>query len=144
MVTDRSREDWQARPHRPAADPVLHVRIAEELERLKQETTWQSGTHNVITLTKAPTLRMVLIVQKPGARLHEHQALRLQAAGREWDLKPGEVAVLESAIEHEVEAVEECAFLLTIVKPAFMTSSSQPGCYARGHDSPARRERKVT
>jgi len=28
------------------------------------------------------------------------------------------VAVLESAIEHEVEAVEECAFLLTIVKPA--------------------------
>jgi quercetin dioxygenase-like cupin family protein len=129
MATNCGEEGWHARVDRPAAGPVLHVRIAEQLERLKQETTWRSGDHNAITLTKSPTLRVVLIALKPGARLHEHQAtgpvtiqpvsgsLRLRTAGRAWDLKPGEVAVLESAIEHEVQAVEECAFLLTILKP---------------------------
>ena len=129
MATNRGEEGWHARPDRPVADPVLHVRIAEQLERLKQETTWRSGDHNAITLTKAPTLRVVLIALKRGAKLHEHQAtgpitillvsglLRLRAAGRAWDLKPGEVVVLESAIEHEVQAVQECAFLVTIVKP---------------------------
>ena len=44
-------------------------------------------------------------------------AIELQAAGEPLALKAGEVAVLESATEHEVEALEEGALLLTFVKP---------------------------
>lgn len=67
---------------------------------------------------------------KKGTTLHEHQAsgpvtiqavsgsLRLHTAGQALDLRPEEIAVLESAIEHEVEALEEGALLLTLVKPA--------------------------
>ena len=119
---------WQPRPDRPAVTPLLHVRINEQLERLKREPTWSAGERNAITLTKEPTLRLVLIALKKGAKLHEHQAggpitiqalsgsLRVHALGHSQELGPGEIVVLESAIEHEVEAIEESALLLTLVK----------------------------
>lgn len=121
-------DTWQSRPDRPALVPLLHVRLDEQIARLKSEPTWRTGDRNAITLTKEPTLRLVLIALKKGAKLHEHQAggpvtiqavsgsLRLHTAGRSLALKAGEVAVLESAIEHEVEALEEGALLLTFVK----------------------------
>lgn len=121
-------DTWQSRLDRPALVPLLHVRLNEQLERLKEEPTWRTGDRNAITLTKEPTLRLVLIALKKGAKLHEHQAsgpvtiqavsgsLRLHTAGQTLELRPGEVAVLESAIDHEVEALEEGALLLTFVK----------------------------
>jgi quercetin dioxygenase-like cupin family protein len=120
---------WQSRPDRPAVVPLLHVRLNEQLERLKQEPTWRTGDRNAITLTKALTLRVVLIALKKGAKLHEHQAsgpvtiqavsgaLRLHAAGQTLELRTGDIAVLESAIDHEVDALEEGALLLTLVNP---------------------------
>jgi quercetin dioxygenase-like cupin family protein len=120
---------WQSRPERPAAVPLRHIRISEQIERLKQEPTWRTGDRNAITLIKEPTLRLVLIALKKGAKLHEHQAggpitiqavsgsLRLTIAGRASELRSGEIAVLESAIGHEVEALEEVTLLLTLVKP---------------------------
>ncbi|MEK7386324.1 MAG: hypothetical protein AABZ83_07765 [candidate division NC10 bacterium] len=81
--------------------PLLHVRIEEQLERLRQEPT------------KEPALRLVLIALKKGAKL----SLLVHAAGHALELRPGEIAILESAIEHEVEALEESGLLLTIVKP---------------------------
>jgi quercetin dioxygenase-like cupin family protein len=123
-------EGWQSRSERPTpVVPLLHIRFREQLERLKQEPAWRSGDRNAITLTKEPHLRVVLIAMKKGARLHEHRAsgpitiqatsgsLRLAIGDQVLELKPGEVAVLESAIEHEVEALEESALLLTLVKP---------------------------
>ena len=124
-------EAWQSRSERPTpVVPLVHARIEELIEGLKQEPTWRSSDRNAITLTKEPHLRVVLIAMKKGARLHEHRAsgpltiqaasgsLRLSAADQILELKPGEVAILESAIEHEVEALEESALLLTLVKPA--------------------------
>ncbi len=123
-------QGWQSRSERPTpVIPVLHIRLREQLEHLKQEPTWRSSDRNAITLTKEPHLRVVLIAMKKGARLHEHQAsgpitiqaasgaLRLSVGGQILELKPGEVAVLESAIEHDVEALEESGLLLTLIKP---------------------------
>ena len=123
-------EPWQSRAARPGAAPLLQFGIATEVERLKQEPAWRSGSRNAITLTKEPGLRVVLTVLRKGTRLHEHQAagpltlqviagrLDLHAAGRALALGPGDVAVLEAAVEHEVQAVEEAAFLLTIAAAA--------------------------
>jgi quercetin dioxygenase-like cupin family protein len=116
----------QARPDRPAAGPLVHVRLQEEIERLKHEPAWRSGDRNAITLTKEPALRVVLMALHKGARVHEHRAggsltfqlitgaVRFRAAGKALELGPGEVVVLEPAVAHELEALAESACLLTL------------------------------
>jgi len=121
-------EESQARPDRPEAAPVVHFRIDEQVERLKKEPAWRSGSRNAITLTKEPALRVVLTVLRKGTRLEEHQArgpltfqvlsgsVRFKAAGRSLEMGPGELLALESALGHQVEALEDSAFLLTLVE----------------------------
>jgi hypothetical protein len=36
-------ETWQARLERPVPGSLLHVRIGEQVEHLKQEPTWRTG-----------------------------------------------------------------------------------------------------
>jgi quercetin dioxygenase-like cupin family protein len=121
-------EEWKARPERPAAGALLHFRLAEQIDRLERETTWQTSKHNAITLTKEPALRVVLVVLGAARKIHEHQAsgpftlqvvsgrLRFSAAGETLDLASGEVVALESAQPHGVEALEDSAFLLTLTR----------------------------
>jgi quercetin dioxygenase-like cupin family protein len=121
---------WHARSDRPVTLPFLRYGIAEQVRRLEEEPVWASGTRNAITLTKEPGLRVVLTILKPHTKVHEHQAsgpltihvisgrLDLHAAGQSVVLGPGEVAVLESAVAHELEALEKSAFLLTIAAAA--------------------------
>ena len=121
---------WQARPDRPTVVPMRHVRIEEQLDRLKREPAWQSGSRNAITLTKEPSLQVVLTVLRKGTKLHEHRvsglltlhvlagAMMFRTREGALRVRPGEIVVLESALEHEVEALEESAFLLTLVQPS--------------------------
>ena len=120
-------EKSQARPDRPAPTPLVHFQIDEQVERLKQEPAWRSGSRNAITLTKEPTLRLVLMLLGKGTTLHEHQAagpltlhvlsglVSFRTADGTEQVQPGEVVVLEAAVEHEVEALEESACLLSLV-----------------------------
>jgi quercetin dioxygenase-like cupin family protein len=119
-------DEWKARSDRPVAVPLLHVRTAEQLERLREEPTWRMSGRNAITLTKEPTLRLVLMLLGKGTKMTEHRAagpLTLQVlsgsvafwvSGRAEKVVSGELIVLESTIEHEVEALEESACLLTL------------------------------
>ncbi len=119
--------EWKARSDRPVPVSLLHVRIAEQVERLKQEPTWRASGRNAITLTKEPTLRLVLMLLGKGTKLHEHQAagpltlhvlsgsVSFRTVDGTEQVRPGELIVLEAAVEHEVEALEESACLLTLV-----------------------------
>ncbi len=119
----------EARPDRPVVAPVAEFRLAEQVARLKQEPAWISGSRNAITLVKEPALRVVLTVLKKGARLEEHQAggpltfqvlsgsVRLGVADRGLEVRAGGLIILRSALAHTVEALEESAFLLTLVQP---------------------------
>lgn len=63
------------------------------------------------------------------AQLHEHMAtgrisvqvvaghIRMQMAGKIFDLPAGHLMALDRAIPHNVQALEESAFLLTICWP---------------------------
>jgi quercetin dioxygenase-like cupin family protein len=118
--------EWKARPDRPVTVPLLHVRLAEQLERFKQESTWRTSGRDAITLTKEPALRLVLMRLSKGTKLAEHKAagplvlhilsgsVIFRTGGRTETVRYGELIVLESAIEHEVEAVEDTACLLTL------------------------------
>jgi quercetin dioxygenase-like cupin family protein len=119
-------DEWKARSDRPLDVPLLHVQLTEQLERLRQEPTWRTSGRNAITLTKEPGLRLVLMLLSKGTRLPEPRAagpltlhvltgsMTFRAGDRAETLASGELIVLESAIPHEVEALEESACLLTL------------------------------
>jgi quercetin dioxygenase-like cupin family protein len=118
--------EWKARLDRPVTVPLLHVRLADQLDRLKQESTWRTSGRNAITLTKEPTLRLVLLLLGKGTKMPEHQAagpltlhvlsgsVAFRAGDRTEEVGAGELIVLESAIGHDIEALEESACLLTL------------------------------
>jgi quercetin dioxygenase-like cupin family protein len=119
-------DEWKARSDRPIEVPLLPVQLTEQLERLRQESTWRTSGRNAITLTKEPGLHLVLMLLGKGTKISEHRAagpltlhvlsgsVTFRAGDREETLTSGELIVLESAIEHQVEALEESACLLTL------------------------------
>jgi quercetin dioxygenase-like cupin family protein len=119
-------DEWKARPDRPVEVPFQHARLAEQVERLKEEPTWRERGRNAITLTKEPGLRLVLMVLGQGTTISEHQAagpltlhvlngsVIFRTGGRAPTVAAGDLIVLEAAIDHEVYAVEESVVLLTL------------------------------
>jgi quercetin dioxygenase-like cupin family protein len=118
--------EWKARSDRPVTVPLLHVRLGAQLERFKEESTWRTSGRDAITLTKESALRLVLMLLSKGTKLAEHKtpgpmvlhvlsgSVIFRAGSRAETAGSGELIVLESAIEHEVEATEDSACLLTL------------------------------
>lgn len=112
----------------PTGSPVLEFDLPAHIEQLNREQNWQGG-RNSQTIVKYPDFRIVLTVLRAGSRLHEHQAagpisvhtvsghIRMHVDGGEIDLPAGHVLALDRAVPHDVEAVEDSAFLLTIAWP---------------------------
>ncbi len=119
-------DEWKVRSDRPVEVPLLHLQLREQLDRLRQEPTWRASGRNAITLAKEPALRVVLMLLGKGTKISEHQAagpltfhvlsgsVTFRAGARAERLGSGELIVLESAVAHEVEALEESACLLTL------------------------------
>ena len=125
----------QRRPHpQPMAAPYLEFDIARELEQLHREVAWQSG-QNAKTLVKHDGLRIVLIALKARSRIPEHHTeaqisiqtvvghIQVRAQGRSFELRAGGLLALDQGLPHEVEGVEESAFLLTIARPSEKNTS---------------------
>ena len=117
------------RPHsQPMAAAYLEFDLARELEQLHREPGW-SGGQNAKTLVKYEDFRVVLTALKARARLPAHQTegrisiqtvaghIQLRAQGRTFDLPTGRLLALDQGLLHDVEALEESAFLLTIAWP---------------------------
>ena len=121
------------RPHRrphtpPLAAPFLEFDLEREVELLHSESAWTEG-QNARTLVKFDDFRIVLMALRAGARLPGHQTrgrisiqtvighIMVRAEGRTFDLPRGGLIVLDRGLPHDVEAVEESAFVLTIVWP---------------------------
>ncbi len=108
------------------ACPMLQFDLKEELKHLHREETWLQTGRNARTLVKYPDFRIVLTLMKAGKRMQEHKAegrisihsltghLRLHLGKKIVDLPAGHVLALERALPHDVEALEESAFLISI------------------------------
>jgi len=117
------------RPAQRLSASVLTFDLAAEMEQLKREDTWQHEDHNAITLVKEPDFRVVLVAAKTGGRLEEHHAaariaiqtisgrLRMHLPHETVELPAGHLLALDRQIAHDVEALEESTFLLTIAWP---------------------------
>jgi len=101
--------------------------LADEIEELHAGAPWQNGDRNAKTLVKTADLRVTLVTLKEGAALDEHHAegrvtihalagvLRVNAVGATRQLEAGDLLVLDRGVVHEVAAIEDAAFLLTLV-----------------------------
>jgi quercetin dioxygenase-like cupin family protein len=115
-------------PH--LADKLLHFNLSDELRQLRKEDSWTRGSgRSSRTLAKYPDFRIVLVLMKPGSEMKEHHAdarisiqtlqgrVRLQLSDQAVELGSGELMCLESGIHHDVKALEESAFLITVSWP---------------------------
>jgi quercetin dioxygenase-like cupin family protein len=129
-MSDADFEDGRRRrPHpQPMAGPFLEFDLARELEQLDCEPAAASG-QNAKTLVKYEDFRIVLTALKAHTRIPGHRNegrisvqtvrghIRMRALGRTFDLPAGSLLVLDRGLPHDVEAVEDSAFLLTIAWP---------------------------
>lgn len=107
---------------------MLTLDLNHEIADLRLEARWQSG-HTAKTLAKYPDFRVVLIAMNAGGRMEKHRTagrisvhalqgrIRFETAERSADLIAGQLLTLESNIPHDVEAITDSAFLLTIALP---------------------------
>jgi quercetin dioxygenase-like cupin family protein len=113
------------------ANEVIRRNIGSELQKLKKAPSWQreSGRSSE-TLVKYDEFRIVLVRMKPGSYMSHHRAegpISIQAIqgrirvhlpeDRIEELEVGDLLTLDRCLEHDVEALEESAFLLTIAWP---------------------------
>lgn len=110
------------------ANAVIHTNIRAELEKLKSAPAWQQPAgRSSETLVKYADFRVVLVTLKQGSHVNQHHAdgpvsvyclqgkIRLRMPdGQGRELAAGDILALERGVQHDVEAVEESAFLLTI------------------------------
>jgi quercetin dioxygenase-like cupin family protein len=110
------------------AGPYLEFDLARELKALHSEPAWSNG-QNAKTLVKYDDFRVVLTALKARARLPDHHTegrisihtiaghILVRADGRTFDLPMGSLLALDQGLAHDVEALEESAFLLSIAWP---------------------------
>ncbi len=109
------------------AASILEFDFTAEIAQLRQEDSWRRGTgRSSKTLAKYPDLRIVLTLLRAGAHVKEHKTggrisiqavtgrMRLHVPERTVELTAGKLMVLDTEVPHDVEAVEESAFLLTV------------------------------
>lgn len=119
------------------AEPLLRFDLNRELELLRREGSWERETgRSSKTLAKYPDFRIVLVCMKAGSHMNDHRAeARISIHALEGkillhvpdqnpiELSAGQLMTLDCAVHHDVEALAESAFLLTI---AWSKGESRP------------------
>jgi len=110
-------------------DRMAHFDLAQEIADATSKKPWPSGQYAKM-LFKKHDLRIVLITMEPGAHMKEHHAdgtisvqvlkgkIRMNVGGKAHELTAGNLFTLGASIRHDVEAVDDSAFLLTISWPS--------------------------
>src|SRR5689334_11565998 len=116
----------EQREARSLTGATQYFDLVDEIATLKREPSWQRGDRNSRTLVHESQLRIIVTSMKAGARLHEHRTdgavslqtidghIRLSTAQGVVDLPQGRLIALSSGVSHDLEAVDESAFILTV------------------------------
>ena len=108
---------------------LLSFTIDEQVKRLKEEKSWQSGDRDAVTLVKNSDVRVVLMALHKCASLHEHHVegpitvyvveglINVIVGPDKCVLKQSGFLSLERTIPHDIEALEDSFLLLTIIQP---------------------------
>ena len=116
------------REDRVLVGPAITFSINDEVNRLKQEPEWISGSRNSVTLVNTAHLSIVLTALHKNATLCGHEvdgpitlqvlsgAINFGVSGQPRTLEAGKVIALDKAIPHDIQALEDSELLLTVVK----------------------------
>lgn len=112
------------------AGPLLQFHLSEELQRLRLAESWKRGTgRSSKTLVKYPDFHVVLVLMGEDTKMNEHHVdgrfsihvlqgrLRVRLPEDVIEVCGGGLVAVDYGISHDVEALEESAFLLTISWP---------------------------
>ena len=106
--------------------PVVPIDAPDFLKQIKNEPAWQNSDRNAMTIYKTDAMRIVLIALHKDAMLKEHSTngvisvqvldgeINFSTQGETYNLTKGKMIALHRNITHEVTAVEESVFLLTV------------------------------
>jgi quercetin dioxygenase-like cupin family protein len=109
--------------------PLLAFDLAAEIEQLHNEDHWLKDGRISKTLVKHSDFRIVLMFMKAGTLMQEHKTdarisihalsgrLLIKLDSQTVELPAGHLLVLEKGLSHDVKAMEESAFLLSISWP---------------------------
>jgi quercetin dioxygenase-like cupin family protein len=109
--------------------PLLKFDLAAEIEQLNNEEHWAKGGRISKTLVKHSDFRIVLMFMKAGTLMQEHKTdarislhalsgrLLIKLDSETVELPAGHLLVLEKGLSHDVKALEESVFLLSISWP---------------------------
>lgn len=110
-------------------DKQAQFDLLKEIANSEQQKPWPSGIY-AKTLFKKHDFRVVLISMEKAAKMKEHHAdgtislqvlkgkVRFNVNAHQNELSTGNLFTLAASIRHDVEAVEDSAFLLTISWPS--------------------------
>lgn len=110
-------------------DRMAQFDLNHEMNDAASKKPWQAG-HYAKTLFKKHDLRVVLISMERGAQIKEHHAdgtisvqvikgkVRMNVGGKPHELSTGSLFTLAASVRHDVEALDDAAFLLTISWPS--------------------------
>ncbi len=118
----------------PGLHDSLYFDLQQKVQGLRARAAHQEGTwkEEVVRelLVDYPDLRVSLIYLADGGQIEEHYNpgriavhtvaghIRMRAGEETFDLPLGAVLALDRAVPHQLQAIEESAFLLTVVPPA--------------------------
>jgi len=114
---------------RPLDTPASRFELPRALADLRAEAALEREGRNSIILHKEDGLKVVLIAMRAGNEIRSHRAaapitlqalegrVAVDAGGKTYELRSGQLLTLHAGLEHAVRALEESAFLLTLAGP---------------------------
>jgi quercetin dioxygenase-like cupin family protein len=105
------------------------IDLNSEIGSLHRDEDWRIKGIARKALVRYSDFRLTLIAMKSATHIEEHHNpgrisvhtvvghIRMRAAGQTFDLPKGCVLTLDRAVRHDVEALEDSAFLLTVAPP---------------------------
>jgi len=127
-INSQSTEERQHLSGSESSVPVLDFDISKQIEQLYHCGKWQNGTSRK-QLVRFSDFHISLTAMKAATRIGLHinsgrvsvqtvdGHIRMHAGSRTFDLPKGKMLVLDRAIPHDVEALADSAFLLTVAQP---------------------------
>jgi len=111
-----------------AQERPIQFDVWQEMGELRHNAEWRDGIARKV-LVRCPDLQITLRAMKANTRIPQHHNpgricvqtiqghIRMHAGDELFDLPQGKTLVLEPGITHDVEALEESAFLLFVAPP---------------------------
>ena len=115
----------EAAADQPQPESFFHFDLEAEISKAEDHKPWKNGLRSSV-LVKTVDLRVVMIAMEPEAKLEEHHAegsitvhvlcgsIRMHVQGNWLTLEAGQLLSVQPRIPHDVEALEESVFLLTM------------------------------